>query len=108
MLYTILATIFPLLIMLSQQKPLCNDEFEERLEILVTNLTKTQLKIIVNRNPTFTNYVTIYNTIRQLIESVSIVNNEELNVNTTSYSNGMYYVALNEINVKPLKFIKVN
>ncbi|AUC81819.1 endonuclease/exonuclease/phosphatase family protein [Lacinutrix sp. Bg11-31] len=87
------------------------DEFEENVtsfKILGTNIVKNQLKIKVNKKPTFANYVSIYNTIGQLIETIFITENEELNVNTTSYSNGMYYVALNGINVKPLKFIKVN
>ena len=87
------------------------DEFEENsitFKILGTNIIKNQLKIKANRKPTFANYVSIYNTLGQTIETVSIKDNEELIINTTSYSNGLYYVVLNGVNVKSLKFIKVN
>jgi hypothetical protein len=87
------------------------DEFEENetsFQILGTNIVKNQLKIKVNGKPTFGNYVSIYNTVGQRIETISITENNELIINTASYSNGMYYVALNSITVKPLKFIKVN
>ncbi|WP_262494967.1 hypothetical protein [Lacinutrix algicola] len=43
---------------------------------------------------------------RPLIETISIIKCEELIINTTSYLNGMCYVAVNQVNVKPLKFIK--
>ena len=83
-------------------------ENKTTFKIVGTNIVQNQLKIKVKLKPTFANYVGIYNSIGQLIETISIKENIELNVNTTSYSNGMYYVALNGVNVKPLKFIKVN
>ena len=86
-------------------------EFEDNVtsfQIIGTNIIQNQLKIKANRKPSFAKYVSIYNTMGQLIETVYINENVELNVNTTSYSNGMYYVALYGVNVKPLKFLKVN
>lgn len=83
-------------------------ESEITFKILGTNIVNNQLKIKANRKPTFSNYVSISNTIGQTIDVISIKDNEELIINTSSYSNGMYYVVLNGVNVKPLKFVKVN
>jgi len=87
------------------------DEFalnKASFEIIGTNIVTNKLKIKANKKPTFANYVSIYNTLGQIVETHAILDNEELIVNTTSYANGMYYVALNGVNVKPLKFVKVN
>ncbi len=87
------------------------EEFVQQItgfEILGTNIVQDELKIIAKRKPTFANYVSIYNTLGQLIKTVSINENEEVIINTSSFLNGMYYVTLNGVNVKPLKFLKVN
>ena len=48
----------------------------------------------------------IYNTLGQVVKHVTITNNSLINVNISDFSNGMYYIQLENSNIEALKFIK--
>ncbi|WGD34231.1 T9SS type A sorting domain-containing protein [Olleya sp. YS] len=76
-------------------------------EIVGTNMVSTTLDITLNKQPTFTTNINIYNTLGQMVTSIS-VSDKTITVDISYLSEGIYYISLPNVNVQPLKFVKVN
>ncbi|WP_397363080.1 T9SS type A sorting domain-containing protein [Olleya sp. R77988] len=80
---------------------------QPNFEIIGTNMVTNTIEIKINNQPTFTTNLNIYNTLGQIIKTVPI-NYETINIDTSYLSEGIYYISLTDVNVQPLKFVKVN
>ena len=67
-------------------------------------------KLLIQINPLLfkSNYLTIYNTLGQKINTHKTQNINFLQINVSNFSSGIYYVVSSNSNLKPLKFIKSN
>ncbi|WP_452220416.1 T9SS type A sorting domain-containing protein [Lacinutrix salivirga] len=100
----------PVTIELETNEALLNiEEFTINQPLLAFKTTNiANASITLKANPILTTKtITIYNTLGQLVLSSS-VKNEEVIVNTSSLSNGIYYITIPSMNVEPLKFVKLN
>ncbi|MGB6268353.1 MAG: T9SS type A sorting domain-containing protein [Olleya sp.] len=76
-------------------------------EIIGTNIVSTSIDIKINIQPTFSTNVNIYNALGQMVTTTP-VNDKTINVDISYLSEGIYYISLPDVNVQPLKFVKVN
>ncbi|RAJ11855.1 T9SS type A sorting domain-containing protein [Olleya aquimaris] len=76
-------------------------------EIVGTNMVSTTIDIKINKQPTFATNINIYNTLGQMVTSIPI-NDKTITVDISYLSEGIYYISLPNVNVQPLKFVKVH
>lgn len=77
-------------------------------EIIGRNLISNTLNLQTN-NQSFTNKKpNIFNTLGLLVKKIPINNTEMLNSNVSNLYKGLYYMTIPNLNVEPLKFVKVN
>lgn len=89
------------------QLGLSNDDFELLNGInIYPNPTQNVLNIAVQNGELPDNY-TIYNSLGQVMVSTVINSESQLQVNTSSYSNGIYFIKINKgTQTKTVKFVK--
>jgi len=77
-------------------------------EIIGRNLISNTLNLQTN-HPSFTNKKpNIFNSLGLLVKTIPINNIEILNKNVSNLYKGLYYMTIPNLNVEPLKFVKVN
>ena len=76
-------------------------------EIIGSNMVSSLLNLKINASLKNDNNLKIYNTLGQVVKTIYI-KDKTINVDISYLSNGIYYISLNNINVQPLKFVKVN
>ncbi|SDS21687.1 Por secretion system C-terminal sorting domain-containing protein [Formosa sp. Hel1_31_208] len=74
------------------------------ISIVDTNAVDTQLTIRVEERLQNSLVLTIYNSLGQVIKSIN-VNTTLIDVDTSQFSNGIYYIASEKSKFNPLKFI---
>ncbi len=85
-----------------------NEDFNNPLQktVLYPNPVNDVLNIITNNNELPDSY-TIYNSLGQIVASAKVTSADNLSINTSAYSNGIYFIKLNkEGQSTTLKFIK--
>ena len=99
----------PVTLQLATNQSLGISEFtlQNAIEILGSNSVADILRLKIN--PTLINQpLKIYNSIGQLVETIETKNTTHIDVNVLSLSNGLYYIAVPQLNTNPLKFIIAN
>ncbi|HLT53205.1 MAG TPA: M43 family zinc metalloprotease, partial [Flavobacteriaceae bacterium] len=85
---------------------LSTDEFTENAISLYPNPTKDALNIKVSNSELPSAYI-IYNAVGQVIAQKTINSDADLTINTTTYSNGMYFIKISkDSNTVSLPFVK--
>jgi len=77
-------------------------------EIVGTNIVSNTLKIKVSYRTLAGKELQIFNTLGQIIKTAPIDNNGFTTINIMSLSNGLYYISTSNLNVEPLKFVKIS
>ena len=77
-------------------------------EIIGTNIINNSLNLRTNNQFITTKKLNIFNTLGQLIQTIPIGNSEILTIDVSMLSKGLYYITIPNMNVEPLKFIKIN
>lgn len=87
---------------------LANSTFNSFNDMYVyPNPTKSIINVAIPNTVELPTSLIVYNNIGQLIESKKVTSVDDLSVNTTSYSNGIYFITVsNETENKTLQFIK--
>jgi len=100
----------PVTLMLQTNETLSTEDFlfSNGIEIIGSNLIKTTLKLNVTESYLKNNRLKIYNTLGQIVKTLTISNIGFITADLSSLSNGLYYIAASNANVVPLKFIKVD
>ncbi|VAV83309.1 Endonuclease/exonuclease/phosphatase [hydrothermal vent metagenome] len=80
----------------------------QAFRILGSNLVTDKLSIQIDTNKFKSDFIYIFNTLGQKIESFKVENLNLLQLNVSNLSNGIYYIAASNYDLKPLKFIKSN
>lgn len=101
----------PVTLELQTDQTLNTDTFafkNKNLEFIGTNLVNHTIKLKVNNQSLNINQLNIYNTLGQVVKTITLKNSIYINENISNLSHGMYYIATPNLNMKPLKFIKVD
>jgi hypothetical protein len=85
-----------------------NFNIKQAFSIIGSNIVKNELSIQIDTAIFKSDFVFIYNTLGQKIETYKVENINLLRINVSNLSNGLYYVVTSNSNLKPLKFIKSN
>ena len=85
-----------------------NYKLAHGLCILGSNLVTDELSIQIDTNTFKSDFIFIFNTLGQKIESYKVQNLNLLQLDVSNLSNGIYYIAASNYDLKPLKFIKSN
>jgi len=78
----------------------------DSFQITGTNIIENILEIKINKTTLSTNKLYIFNTLGQVVKIISLETSKRLSIDVSNLSNGMYYIAMSNTNVQPLKFIK--
>jgi len=81
---------------------------KQAFNIIGSNLVTDKLSIQIDTNTFKSDFIFIFNTLGQKIESFKVENLNLLQLNVSNLSNGIYYIAASNYDLKPLKFIKSN
>ena len=76
-------------------------------EIIGTNVIQNTLKLRVNNQLLTTKKLEIFNTLGQLIQTINLEHSEDIITDVSNLSSGIYYITVPQLNVEPLKFVKV-
>ncbi len=85
-----------------------NYKLTQAFNIIGSNLVTDKLSIQIDTNKFKSDFIHIFNTLGQKIESYKVQNLNLLQLNVSNLSNGIYYIAASNYDLKPLKFIKSN
>jgi hypothetical protein len=77
-------------------------------EIIGTNMIQNNLNLRINNQSQTTKKLNIFNSLGQLVKILKTDNSENISVDVSDLSSGLYYIAAPNMNVEPLKFVKVN
>lgn len=80
----------------------------ESLQIIGTNIIENTLEIKINNQSQQTKKLNIFNTLGQIVKTVTITSTNVISINVSYLNSGMYYITLPNTNVQPLKFVKTN
>ena len=95
----------------SNQNFLSITEFSEHpkyYEIIGTNVVSNILHLRTNNQLLSNKELNIFNTLGQVVKSLPVANDENHAVDVSRLSKGIYYITTPNLNVEPLKFVKVN
>jgi len=77
-------------------------------EIIGTNIISNTLNLHTNNQLLTTKKLNIFNTLGQLVMTITVDNTETHYVDVSLLSDGLYYITTPNLYVEPLKFVKVN
>lgn len=80
----------------------------DAIKFVGTNIISNSIKLKVNNQSLNINQLNIYNSLGQLVKTISLKNSIYINKDISNLSRGIYYIATPSLNFEPLKFIKVD
>lgn len=79
--------------------------YNDSISFIGSNIISNELQLQINQLTIAFTQLYIYNNIGQLVNTIEINNNTTIKIDTSSLTNGMYYITSNNLYTKPLKFI---
>ena len=77
------------------------------IRILGSNLVENWLNLSIDSSiNSKTNDLVLYNTMGQILARVDIRNLNQVRLNVSNWSSGIYYIGFNDLAIQPIKFIK--
>ncbi len=77
-------------------------------EFIGTNIIQNNLNLRINNQSQTTIKLNIFNSLGQLVKSLNVRNTNVISTDVSTLSSGIYYITVPNMNVEPLKFVKVN
>ena len=104
----IMSDHLPVVMELQTDQSLSTSSFEttSAFKILGSNVVSDWLTVYFDSSNSNIDHIKVYNTLGQEMYFGNVKNLNQLKINVSKWTSGIYYVVHSEANVTPLKFIK--